>query len=389
MAKRALLIGINYPGTTEELKGCVNDVRRMYKCLVDRFGFAEEDIKVLIDTDKFYTQPTGKNIRHALSELIKPAKSGDVLFVHYSGHGTRVPLETGEEDDTGFDECIVPCDLNPIPDDDLRDLVEPVPEGCQITIISDSCHSGGLNEAKEQIGESSNTTMPNREPKVYSLEFEIGNCFHSVFVKLLTFFGIGSSQEKPREIVEAVERDEVVKSRYLPLDSFINLLKQQTGKDNIDIGKIRPTLFDVFGEDSSPKVKKFMKVILTKLMERRNDQSTLLRKIEESDLEYMEQKLNDEHYGGESSNGLFPDRGILLSGCQTEETSADVKKKESGEAFGAFSNAIQMVLSKTKEDKITNKEMVLRAREILKKQGFTQRPGLYCNDHFVDAPFIC
>jgi hypothetical protein len=50
-----------------------------------------------------------------LSELIKPAKSGDVLFVHYSGHGTRVPPETGEEDDTGFDECIVPSDLNPIP----------------------------------------------------------------------------------------------------------------------------------------------------------------------------------------------------------------------------------------------------------------------------------
>lgn len=115
MAKRALLIGINYPGTSEELQGCVNDVRRMYKCLVDRFGFAEEDITVLIDTDKSYTQPTGKNIRQALSELIKPAKSGDVLFVHYSGHGTRVPPETGEEDDTGFDECIVPCDLNPIP----------------------------------------------------------------------------------------------------------------------------------------------------------------------------------------------------------------------------------------------------------------------------------
>lgn len=115
MAKKAVLIGINYPGTKVELKGCVNDVHRMYKCLVDRYGFAEEDITVLIDTDKSYNQPTGKNIRHALSELVKPAKPGDVLFVHYSGHGTRVPPETGEEDDTGFDECIVPCDMNPIP----------------------------------------------------------------------------------------------------------------------------------------------------------------------------------------------------------------------------------------------------------------------------------
>lgn len=210
-------------------------------------------------------------------------------------------------------------------------------------------------------------------------------------------------QEEPREIVEAGgEKDEVVKSRYLPLDSFINLLKQQTGKDDIEIGKIRPTLFDVSGEDSSPKVKKFMKVILTKLM-KRDDQNTLLRKIKERGLGYVEQKLINEHYtkpamqtqvksdreiyGGGSSNGLFPDRGILLSGCQTDETSADVKK--SGEAFGAFSNAIQMVLSETKEDMISSKEMVLRAREILKKQKFTQRPGLYCNDHFVNAPFIC
>lgn len=115
MANKAVLIGINYPGTKIELKGCVNDVHRMHKCLVDRYGFSEKDITVLIDTDESYTKPTGKNIRNALSELITPAKSGDVLFVHYSGHGTRVPLEEGEEDETGFDECIVPCDMNPIP----------------------------------------------------------------------------------------------------------------------------------------------------------------------------------------------------------------------------------------------------------------------------------
>jgi len=32
--------------------------------------------------------------------------------VHYSGHGTRLPAETGEDDDTGYDECIVPSDMN-------------------------------------------------------------------------------------------------------------------------------------------------------------------------------------------------------------------------------------------------------------------------------------
>ncbi|KAK3218081.1 hypothetical protein Dsin_012051 [Dipteronia sinensis] len=40
-------------------------------------------------------------------------------------------------------------------DDDFREFVDQVPEGCHITIVSDSCHNGGLiDEAKEQIGES-------------------------------------------------------------------------------------------------------------------------------------------------------------------------------------------------------------------------------------------
>ena len=112
MTKRAVLIGCNYPDTKVELRGCINDVKRMYQCLVDKYGYTEEDITVLIDTDESYTQPTGKNIRSALQDLVRSAESGDLLFVHYSGHGTRLPAETGENDDTGYDECIVPCDMN-------------------------------------------------------------------------------------------------------------------------------------------------------------------------------------------------------------------------------------------------------------------------------------
>lgn len=112
MGKKAVLIGINYPGTKAELKGCINDVNRMHECLIQRFGFEEEDITILIDTDRRCTQPTGKNIRRALQNLVRSAEPGDFLFVHYSGHGTRLPAETGEFDDTGFDECIVPSDMN-------------------------------------------------------------------------------------------------------------------------------------------------------------------------------------------------------------------------------------------------------------------------------------
>jgi len=107
-----VLIGCNYPGTEAELRGCVNDVWNMKKVLINIYSFLEKDIVVLIDTHHSYTQPTGKNIRLALSKLVRAAKPGDVLFVHYSGHGTRLPAEPDDEDNTGYDECIVPTDMN-------------------------------------------------------------------------------------------------------------------------------------------------------------------------------------------------------------------------------------------------------------------------------------
>jgi len=156
MAKRALLVGCNYPGTKVELHGCVNDVRRMHTLLTSRYGFDESDILVLVDTDESGMQPTGVNIRSCLAKLIRGTEAGDVLVLHYSGHGTQVPPEAGEAaDDTGAEEAIVPTDMNLLTDDDFRDLVNEISPGATFTFISDSCHSGGLIDAeKEQIGDS-------------------------------------------------------------------------------------------------------------------------------------------------------------------------------------------------------------------------------------------
>lgn len=90
MAKRALLVGCNYPGTKCELHGCANDVRRMHDLLVQRFGFMEEDILVMLDSDPTKPKPTGVNIRNSLAKLIEGTQPGDVLVFHYSGHGTQV-----------------------------------------------------------------------------------------------------------------------------------------------------------------------------------------------------------------------------------------------------------------------------------------------------------
>ncbi|WJX73736.1 hypothetical protein P8452_57485 [Trifolium repens] len=371
MAKRAVLIGCNYPGTQAELKGCINDVWRMHKCLIQKYGFSDDDITVLIDTDRSYTQPTGKNIRSAVLKLVRSAQPGDVLFVHYSGHGTRLPAEIGEDDDTGYDECIVPTDMNLITDEDFRDFVEKVPKGCRITIVSDSCHSGGLIEAaKEQIGESTK---------------EGGHNNSSSGFKSFLNRTVEDTSKKSHDIGD----HSYVKNRSLPLSTLIEMLKLKTGKDDIDIGELRPTLFYIFGEDTSPKVKNFVKFVSNKLKHGRI--SGLVNNIAEGLLKHT---LNDDDFVepaeayATSTKRNIVDSGILLSGCQTDETSADASPNgNSDEAYGAFSNAIQAIIAG--KDLVTNREVILKARKKLHRQGYTQKPGLYCSDNNVDAPFIC
>ncbi|KAJ6823749.1 metacaspase-4-like [Iris pallida] len=413
-AKKAVLIGCNYPNTKAELKGCINDVVRVRRCLVERFGFDEDDIEVLIDTDASYTQPTGANVRRAIERLIRSARPGDLLFVHYSGHGTRLPAETGDEDDTGYDECIVPCDMNLITDDDFRDFVDKVPNGCQLTIISDSCHSGGLiDNSKEQIGESHKHEEDEDSGSSFGfksfLKHQVRGAIESRGIHL-PLEGHHRSHHEPEaeEDDGGDSRGGHVKNRSLPLSTLLEILKQKTGKEDINVGNIRPTLFDMFGDDSSPKIKKFMKVLLNKLQHGGGNEGSggfmgmvgslaqefLQQKLDENSEDYVKPALEtnvnskQEVYAGANKRSL-PDNGILISGCQTDQTSADANPTGSASgAYGALSNAIQTVLAET-DGKISNQELVLKARKMLVRQGFTQRPGLYCSDNYVDAPFIC
>lgn len=61
-----------------------------------------------------------------------------------SGHGGQVRDTSGDEDD-GNDECIYPVDFKQaghLLDDDLHAImVKPLPAGCRLTAIFDSCHS--------------------------------------------------------------------------------------------------------------------------------------------------------------------------------------------------------------------------------------------------------
>lgn len=137
--KKALLIGINYKGTSSELRGCINDVKNMTKFLLKN-GYNKEDITFL--TDKTAKKPTKKNIINAIMKLINT--EAESLFLHYSGHGSWVKDINGDEED-GRDECLVPLDYHKngmIIDDQLRGLLSFMNPKSKMTIILDCCHSG-------------------------------------------------------------------------------------------------------------------------------------------------------------------------------------------------------------------------------------------------------
>lgn len=145
--KRAVMIGINYVGDSPgELSGCWNDVLNMKKYIMDVHGFEEENIMVLMD-DGEHTEPTHDNIINAYRQVVSDAEDGDAIFLHYSGHGTKLRDDDGDEAD-GYDEALVPRDFQSngmIRDDDLYDLlIKGMPDGVHVVSLMDCCHSGSI-----------------------------------------------------------------------------------------------------------------------------------------------------------------------------------------------------------------------------------------------------
>lgn len=134
MRKRALVVGINYVGTGNELRGCINDANNI-KAYLETQGF---EIEMMLEKDA-----TTAGILDGLKRLVAGATPGDVLFFHYSGHGSQVPSNLEEDK---LDEIICPIDLNwmdkVITDNELKQIFNPVPNGVNVTVVLDCCHSG-------------------------------------------------------------------------------------------------------------------------------------------------------------------------------------------------------------------------------------------------------
>jgi hypothetical protein len=139
MTKKALCVGINdYPfGEENDLRGCVNDANDWASLLKNHFGFT--DVKQLLNSDA-----TKAKVITGIKDLLNGAKAGDILVFTNASHGTYLADTDGDEDK--YDEAICPYDTdsNLLVDDELRNLFKNIPKGVQLSVISDSCHSGSV-----------------------------------------------------------------------------------------------------------------------------------------------------------------------------------------------------------------------------------------------------
>lgn len=143
MSKKAFCVGINdYPYDGSDLNGCINDAHAWAELLVEHYGFAQADVKLITDA-----QAKKADILAGLKDLLAGAKSGDLLVFTNSSHGTYVADTSGDE--PSYDEALCPYDCadNLLVDDDLRQLFANIGKGVELVIISDSCFSGTVTRA--------------------------------------------------------------------------------------------------------------------------------------------------------------------------------------------------------------------------------------------------
>jgi hypothetical protein len=153
--RRGLLIGINYTNTRFKLNGCINDTENLRNFLVKNRYMNECDMIFMNDNQKNNLYPTKNNILEQFESLVKFSnehKDEEIcLFVSYSGHGTNVRDENGDEAD-GMDEMICPIDCETvgfISDDYMREyFIDKLGENVTVVMLVDACHSGTIVDLK-------------------------------------------------------------------------------------------------------------------------------------------------------------------------------------------------------------------------------------------------
>ena len=174
--KFAVLIGINYKNTSNELNGCINDTKNIKNLLQEKYGFNNFGFL----TDDTPVKPTKQSIINALTSLLKNSISGDSLFFLYSGHGTCTTDLNNDELDFK-DELIVPINSTRInaciSDDELNKIIKTnLKPGVTLFALFDSCFSGTVLDLKYNLDSSDTVIVNTNNSDTIGQVFMISGC---------------------------------------------------------------------------------------------------------------------------------------------------------------------------------------------------------------------
>ena len=146
--KLALIMGINYTGTDNELRGCINDANKV-SSLLSGWGFTCTVMTNLSSGDLYTSK---NNILSKMDTFLSGLGENDTLIIYYSGHGSLVNDNNGDEL-YGKDSVIVPSDYSTkgfIIDDEIRQKLMKATQG-NVLCFFDSCNSGSVCDLRYNL----------------------------------------------------------------------------------------------------------------------------------------------------------------------------------------------------------------------------------------------
>lgn len=146
--RAGLFVGVNklkavkHGGEAPQARG---SAELMHKAMTTLGGIAAENARTLTDTEAT-TAAFEEAVTKWLPSITQP---GDTIFLFYCGHGGPEPTTDPSEID-GHDEVITTYDKFVV-DDQLGRWLQELP-GRQIVLMMETCHGGGLVDARAMVG---------------------------------------------------------------------------------------------------------------------------------------------------------------------------------------------------------------------------------------------
>ena len=318
--KRALIMGLNYIGTSSALGGCINDADGLKSLLQSHFGYSDDKIVLMTDNKGDVEYPTRANILSQLDTLVREAidENLDEIWISYSGHGSYTWDSNNDESD-GLDEQLCPLDYSTnggITDDIINSYLARVPESCNVVALFDCCHSGTMCD------------LPNK-------------------------YQYDKGPDKKRRVREKVKK----------------LVRRER------IRKIRKRVRVAYTRNGRKRFRYVIKYIEKTIPAKYRYVYRRVWKTIPGEWKWND-SLNSKN------NGKVKCQLITISGCRDPQTSADVYYSQVGEWNGALTKAFIENIKAT-SDNISCGDLCLRLNSSMVSQKLSQRPVI-CSSYNLE-----